>query len=195
MPRPREFDEEEVLEAAMHLFWSCGYQGASVAALSEATALQRGSLYGAFADKHTLFLRALERYAELMSRLWSETVRGASSPLEALRRGLDGIARDCAGAAGKRGCLVSNTATELLPGDEAAAERVRRNFRAMEALFAGLIAGGKEAGEIRPDVDQRAAARLLVTLVQGLRVRGKASQSLKDVRATIDLALRGLLPS
>ena len=62
MARPREFDIDHVLNAAMHAFWQRGYEATSLADLMEATGLQKGSLYKAFGDKHSLFMQALNRY-------------------------------------------------------------------------------------------------------------------------------------
>jgi TetR/AcrR family transcriptional repressor of nem operon len=59
MARPRKFTEEDVVTAARDQFWSAGYAGTSLEDLTEATGLGRGSLYGAFGDKHALYLRAL----------------------------------------------------------------------------------------------------------------------------------------
>ena len=62
--RPREFDEDTVLEAAMEAFWSKGYEATSLAELCTCMGLNKGSLYQAFGDKHTLFMRALKAYAD-----------------------------------------------------------------------------------------------------------------------------------
>ena len=62
MARPREFDEEEVLDRALDVFWRRGYGATSVEDLTAATGLGRGSLYAAFGDKETLFLTCLRRY-------------------------------------------------------------------------------------------------------------------------------------
>src|ERR1035438_3896735 len=63
MGRPREFDTDAGLEKAMRLFWAKGYEGTSVADLTEALGISRPSLYAAFGDKQSLFRAALERYA------------------------------------------------------------------------------------------------------------------------------------
>src|ERR1044072_9337897 len=62
MPRPRTFDENDVVAAARDEFWSRGYAATSVDDLTSATGLGKGRLYGAFGDKHGLFLRALDDY-------------------------------------------------------------------------------------------------------------------------------------
>ena len=83
--RPRQFDEDEVLEAAMEAFWANGYEATSLSQLMEATGLHKGSLYQAFGDKHSLFLAALERYLGNMRRQKNELVAAAATPLDALR--------------------------------------------------------------------------------------------------------------
>jgi len=68
--RPRQFEHGEVVERAMDAFWSNGYNGTSLPALLDATKMSRGSLYGAFGDKHGLFLLALDRYiADALARV------------------------------------------------------------------------------------------------------------------------------
>src|SRR6202167_1789734 len=63
MGRPREFDTDAALEKAMRLFWTKGYEGTSVADLTETLGISRPSLYAAFGDKQSMFRAALERYA------------------------------------------------------------------------------------------------------------------------------------
>jgi TetR/AcrR family transcriptional regulator, transcriptional repressor for nem operon len=192
MGRPREFDEDAAIEAALRVFWERGYHDTSVAELTRATRLHKGSLYGAFTDKQTLFLRALDRYVEERRRASAEFLKRPGSPLAALRLFLHEVARSSAGTSGQLGCLVSNTTLELLPRDSEVAQRIRRNFREMDSDFAALIARAKQAGEVRADVDERIAAQLIVTAMQGLRVRGKASQSMAQAVAVVDLLLDGL---
>ena len=60
--RPREFDVEEALAAALHVFWEKGYEGASLTDLTEAMGITRPSLYAAFGNKEDLFKRALDLY-------------------------------------------------------------------------------------------------------------------------------------
>ena len=66
--RPREYDPEEALDAAMGVFWARGYAATSLTDLSEATGMNRPSLYAAFGDKRSVFLRALHRYSARMAR-------------------------------------------------------------------------------------------------------------------------------
>lgn len=192
MSRPREFDEDEVIDAALQLFWDRGYHETTVSQLTDATRLQKGSLYGAFADKHSLFLRALERYAHMKQQELSRIQAASSSPLSTLRSFLRELARDCTGRRGERGCLISNTALELLPDDTEVRARIRQNFGEMEATIAELIARAQQAGELRSELDPEEAARLILTVIQGLRVLGKVSQTTKGADSTVALLLEGL---
>src|ERR687891_349404 len=89
MARPREFDIDEALEAAMGAFWVRGYEATSLADLMQAMGLQKGSIYKAFGDKHALFLCALQRYLDQMYEAQRAMLTGATSPRVALQAWLD----------------------------------------------------------------------------------------------------------
>ena len=83
--RPREFDADEALDAAMGAFWAKGYESTSLSDLTAATGLHKGSLYQAFGDKHSLFIEALRRYLNEMLRRNREALEAGATPLEGLR--------------------------------------------------------------------------------------------------------------
>src|ERR1700686_2564856 len=89
MGRPRGFAEDAALDAAMRVFWEKGYEGATLADLTEAMRINRSSLYASFGDKEAIFRMAMARYAEgpaayLKKALQEPTVRAV---VEALLRG------------------------------------------------------------------------------------------------------------
>jgi TetR/AcrR family transcriptional repressor of nem operon len=171
--RPREFDTDAAVARAMDVFWSCGYHGTSLPDLLQATALSRGSLYAAFGDKHGLFLRALDRYiGDALARLDTELDPGEDA-LAGVRACLAGYVDRTSGVAGRRGCLVVATAMELAAHDPEVEQRIRRFFRAMETRLAKAMARAQASGELADCVEPRTAARLLVCLVEGMRVVGK----------------------
>jgi TetR/AcrR family transcriptional repressor of nem operon len=174
--RPREFDEDVVIERAMGIFWSRGYHGTSLPDLLEATRLSRGSLYSAFGDKHTLFLRALDRYVDdALTRLDAELDprRGA---LAGVRACVDGYIERTSGSAGRRGCLVVATAMELSAHDPEVAQHIRRFFRGFETRLSGALARAKSEGHLREELDPAILARLLLCQFEGMRVVGKVGQ-------------------
>jgi TetR/AcrR family transcriptional repressor of nem operon len=187
--RPREFDTDAAVERAMDVFWSCGYHGTSLPDLLEATELSRGSLYAAFGDKHGLFLRALDRYIDdALARLDVE-LDPRKSALAGVRICLAGYVDRTSGSAGKRGCLVVATAMELAAHDPEAEQRVRRFFRALETRLAEAMARARATGELADGVEPRTAARLLICLVEGMRVVGKTGSD----RATSQAAVQTLI--
>lgn len=169
----------------MGVFWSRGYHGTSLPDLLEATDLSRGSLYAAFGDKHGLFLRALDRYIdEALARLAAE-LDPRKGALAGVRTCLAGYVDRTSGVAGKRGCLVVATAMELAAHDPEVEQRIRRFFRALETGLAEALERARAAGELAPGLAPRTAARLLVCLVEGMRVVGKTGADRATSQAVV----------
>ena len=187
--RPREFDTDAAVERAMAVFWSAGYHGTSLPDLLKATALSRGSLYAAFGDKHGLFLRALDRYIDdALARL----DRRARSTEKCLSRRAEVPGRLCRSHERRRRQarrLVVATAMELAAHDPEVEQRIRRFFRAMETRLTEALARAQASGELADGVDPRIAARLLVCLVEGMRVVAKTGSD----RATSQAVVKTLI--
>jgi TetR/AcrR family transcriptional regulator, transcriptional repressor for nem operon len=193
MPRPREFDEQTVVEGAMNAFWARGFASTGMREVSAATGLLPGSLHQAFGSKRQLFLMALDRYTALALEGISTTLGREGAVLDNVRATLTYVASDSSTESRSKGCLMANTAAELAPQDEEVTAKVRAMFRRMEDLFAGALLRGQEAGEIGPQRDVRALARFLVTTIEGLRIYGKVQtpgRSLSDIVDTIVEACR-----
>jgi TetR/AcrR family transcriptional repressor of nem operon len=171
------------------VFWSHGYHGTSLPDLLRATKLSRGSLYAAFGDKHSLFLRALDRYiADAMRRMDIE-LAPPEGPIDGLRAYLAGYVERTSGANGRRGCLLVATAMELAGQDVEVGRRVAGFFKAMEAKVTDALTAAKTAGQLADGVDPSSAARILVCFVEGLRVVGKTAPARTASQATADALL------
>jgi TetR/AcrR family transcriptional repressor of nem operon len=180
--RPREFDTDEAIESAMGVFWSSGYHATSLPELLEATNLSRGSLYAAFGDKRGFFLRALDRYiADSLTRLDTE-LDPRKDALEGLRACLARYVERSSGAGGKRGCLVVATAMELGSRDAEVEQRIRRFFRAMETRLTAALRRAKSEGRLADGIEPTTAARLVMCLLEGMRVVSKTNS---DRRASV----------
>src|ERR1700730_9991669 len=168
--RPRSFDTEAAVERAMGVFWSRGYHGTALPDLLRATKLSRGSLYAAFGDKHSLFLRALDRYvANALTRMDIE-LDPRREPVDGLRAYLAGYVDRTTGANGRRGCLLVATAMELAGQDAEVGRRIASFFKAMEARMVDALSRAEAAGKLGDGVEPSSAARILVCFVEGLRV-------------------------
>jgi TetR/AcrR family transcriptional regulator, transcriptional repressor for nem operon len=187
--RPRTFDVEAAVERAMDVFWSRGYHGTALPDLLRATKLSRGSLYAAFGDKHSLFLRALDRYiADALTRMDLE-FDPRKDPVDGLRVYLAGYVERTSGSNGRRGCLLVATAMELAGQDAVVGRRVASFFKAMEARVADALSRARAAGKLADGVEPASAARILVCFVEGLRVTGKTAPARITSQATADALL------
>lgn len=174
--RTKDFEPDEVADAAMQVFWQRGYAATSVQDLVDGTGLGRGSLYNAFGSKQGLYEAALRRYHELTAANLDLLARPGNAR-ERIGRLLDFIADDELREPSRRGCLVANASLEMAGQDEMVAELVRRNFQRLEKALEQILAEGQANGEIDAGRSPRALARFIVTTVQGLRVVSKGSNA------------------
>ncbi|TVT25169.1 helix-turn-helix transcriptional regulator, partial [Amycolatopsis rhizosphaerae] len=146
MPRPRKFDEDQAVEAAMRAFWAQGYEATSTQDLCEATGLGRSSIYNTFASKHDLFRRALTRYVELMSGAHLAVLRDEKRP--ALERVRAWLAMVIDGEFENRrdgrsvGCFAVNTTVEMAGRDEEADRVLHRDLELRLDALRSLISAG-----------------------------------------------------
>jgi TetR/AcrR family transcriptional repressor of nem operon len=188
--RTKEFDPDAALQAALELFWQRGYEATSMSDLVTHLGIGRASIYATFGSKHELYLKALERYQRArLPRMLRELSRpGPALPaVRALVRAYaaEAAAEDLRG----RGCFVTNTAAELAPRDPAAARQVERNWDHLETVLHSALVRAQGQGELPAGRDPLALARMLLVLLQGLRVVGKASPDPARVRDAAEQAL------
>jgi TetR/AcrR family transcriptional repressor of nem operon len=188
--RTKEFDPDAALQSALELFWRRGYEATSMADLVEHLGVGRASIYATFGNKHQLYLKALDRYGESRD---PHILRELSQPgpaLPAVRDLVRRFAAEAADEAGRlAGCFVTNTAAELGPHDVPAARRVEHSWEHLETLLHSALVRAQAQGELPEDRDPRALARMLLVLMQGLRVVGKASTDPARVRDAAEQAL------
>ena len=193
MARPREFDREAVLDRAMTAFWSKGYAATSIEHLVDRMGIQRGSLYGTFGDKRTLFLAALERYQQVVARELFEALDAPGSGLEAIRSFFRLRVASAVDRCRPAGCLVTNSAVELSRRDRGAA-RVGGSLSKMEAAFRRALERARAAGELARGRDVRALARFLTSSAQGLSVMAKAFPDRALLEDVVSVVLGALEP-
>ena len=187
MARPKAFVEDEVLDHAMRLFWRQGYEATSVQALVEATGVNRASLYGAFGDKHGLFLAAVDRYLGTVTARRQAILEQPGPALAALRRYFEELIAFSLGDGRRLGCLITNAAVELAPRDRETEERLRDGLSRVEDAFYRTLRRAQRQGELAADRDPRALARFLTGMVHGLRVVARLDPQedrLRDIVAT-----------
>ena len=190
--RPRKFDLDAVLDKAIIVFTEKGYHGTSISDLSAALELTAGSIYKAFDDKKAVFTSALERYITLRTDRLQQALKSAESGREKIRTLLALYAQDSQEAQGRRGCFIVSSAVELSISDPDIAQRVAQSLDVHEQRLARFIRQGQEDGSIAAHVDVAGTARLLLCVLQGMRVIGKTGRSKKQMNGLIDNALKVL---
>ncbi|MGW6137277.1 TetR/AcrR family transcriptional regulator [Streptomyces sp. NPDC055140] len=193
MARTKEFDPDAALQSALELFWRRGYEATSMADLVDRLGIGRASIYATFGNKHELYLKAMDRYAESADAAILADLSAGGPALPAVRALVRRFAAEATTDERRlTGCFATNTATELAPHDTAAARRVERSWEHVETLLRATLTRAQAQGELPADRDPRALARLLLVLMQGMRVVGKASPDPARVRDAAEQAL-GLL--
>ncbi|UNS97635.1 TetR/AcrR family transcriptional regulator [Streptomyces tubbatahanensis] len=197
MARPRLFDEERALDAAMRAFWEKGYEATSTQDLCEATGLGRSSIYNTFTSKHALFRRSLARYVETMTALQLEIVEDAERPalerFEALFACI--VEQEFAQRRDGRsiGCLSVNTTVELAARDPDVADVLARDVGLRLAALRAAVEAGQRAGEIPSAQAPAELARFVNAVIAGMRVSaqgGADRAALEGIAATAVAALR-----
>ncbi|HWD82185.1 MAG TPA: TetR/AcrR family transcriptional regulator [Kribbella sp.] len=189
MARPRTFDEERAVDAAMRVFWTTGYEATSTQDLCAATGLGRSSIYNTFNSKRDLFDRALRRYAERFTAAQLEVIQDAGLPIrERIRRILwTAVEPEPDDPAG---CFVINTIVELGPKDPEIVELLDRDHELKLVALTTAIKAAQAAGEVGAEQDAATLAQYVFTVLGGLRVAARRNAPPEIQRAVVEATLR-----
>ena len=176
----KQFEEDAVIDTAMRVFWERGYGATSMGDLAEATGVQRGSLYNAYAGKEALLIRSLDRYAAEQGG----PVRGAlehpdlaQSITQFFQSHLDRMENKDNPA----GCLMCQTALECA-GDPVVSEYVQAAFLRTENALFERLRKGREEGVLPETAEPRALARFILGVSRGMAVLHRAYGEMEPVR-------------
>jgi len=146
----------------MDAFWQKGYEATSLTDLCTCTGLHKGSLYQAFGDKHTLFMRSLKHYADREFKDTAAVAYQFESPLDSIRAIVRTV---CDHAAEGRGCLMINSMVELAPHDPEVKRAIENEGEKRIRVFTELLSKARDRGEIRADlVPEKLAQQLMIGL-------------------------------
>ncbi len=189
--RPREFNEDSALEAAMRLFWERGYEGTSLNDLTEAMGVNRGSLYATFGDKESLFLKALARYADGPTSYLKFALKEPTAVrvIESIFRGSVNVLGD---PANPRGCLSTQGALATGPAAASVKEALIDWRKAGEAQLLERLKLAKAEGDLPATANISDLTRFVSTIWYGLGVLAANGDSKAEMKRVTDLALKML---
>jgi AcrR family transcriptional regulator len=188
--RPRAYDPDAALAQVMDTFWDAGYAATSLDDLSAATGMNRPSLYGAFGDKRSLYLKALERY-RAASRAALKEALALDQPLrEALRRVYAAaLSIYLSGGKAARGCFLIGTAATEAVGNPEVRAIFAASVRGLDEAFEARIRFARDRGELKPDADPAALAKLASAVLHTLAIRSRAGEPRAALEATAEAAV------
>ncbi len=187
MARPKEFDPDAALDAAVEVFWRQGFEATSIEHLVSALGISRQSLYATFGSKEKLYQQSLDRYCRRQANGLFQLLAADGPLAPRLQLLLDSIVAEIASDRECKGCFVVNAATERAPAEKGTRERVTRQFARIESAFESAFSRARASGELRADASPRSLARFLLAALNGLRVIGKLAPDravLADIAAT-----------
>ncbi|MGN7761516.1 TetR/AcrR family transcriptional regulator [Paenibacillus sp. 22594] len=187
MARSKEFDVDNVLGKAMNVFWQQGYEKTSMQDLVTGMGIHKRSMYDTFGDKHTLYIKAMERFADMTVSKMEGRVEGTDSAKEAIRLLFDTIIYKQESE--PTGCLLVNTAVELANHDPVATSKVNEAFLHTEQLFERLVVQGQASGEISSRHQAANLAVFLHNALVGLRVMVKTTPDKGKLQTIADTTL------
>lgn len=191
MGRPREFDAETALDQAMEVFWRHGYEGATIAQLTEAMGINPPSLYACFGNKEGLLKAALDRYTKLRN-VWMDEVVAAPTAREVAQRMLMGIADKQTDPANPPGCLLvqggiaCGTGSENVPF-ELAARRAQNEDQLRDRFIRA-----KAEGDLTDSADPAALARYVSAVAVGMGVMASSGADREALRQVASVAMQAV---
>lgn len=186
--RPREFCVDSALAAALRVFWSKGYEGASLTDLTEAMGITRPSLYAAFGNKEELFRKALDLYeqeklAYVGAALAAPTARGVAERL------LHGALQMQTTGSDPKGCLGVISSVACGAEAESIKAEVLKRRASSDAALRKRMAQAKADGDLPDGIESDGLVRYLNAVLQGLCIQGGSGASAEDLRTLVDTTL------
>ncbi|CAN5660361.1 TetR/AcrR family transcriptional regulator [soil metagenome] len=189
--RPRAFDEDRALDAAIDVFWRLGYEGASLAELTLAMGINKPSLYLVFGNKEELFIRALQRYG-LSAHENLETVLARPSAYQVLESYLRATVEAATGPGHAPGCLSIQGGLACGPNNAHIPQLLADYRQGLEDAVAKALAKTEDASRSVDGIDPAALAGYTVTVAQGLAVHAAGGVPRARLDAIVDVTLAGL---
>lgn len=191
--RPRSFDRDAALDAAVLVFWEKGYEGASLADLTSAMGINRPSLYATYGNKRDLFIQAIDRYAATHGSRAFSALRLEPDNRTAVQRFFE-ASIECALADGTpRGCLINTVATDAAGNDAGLRDRLSRMFRQTDAAIAQRMATNRTSNEPISH-EPEMLAQMAHSVTHSIMTRARAGASRQELTQIAESFMAVLFP-
>lgn len=191
MGRPREFDAETALDQAMEVFWRHGYEGATIAQLTDAMGINPPSLYACFGNKEGLLKAALDRYTKLRG-VWMDEVVAAATARDVAERMLMGIADKQTDPANPPGCLLVQGGIACGTGSENVPFELAARRSQNEDQLRDRFIRAKAEGDLKPASDPAALARYVSAVAVGMGVMASSGADREALRQVASVAVQAI---
>lgn len=187
--RPREFNTEQALEAAMQQFWRVGYEATSLQNLLDVMKLSKSSLYQAYESKHQLFLRSIERYQRSSVEKLQRDLNNSRSSKAFLKHLLEDVIAE-AKSKNKKGCLLVNTINELAYRDKEASKAVSNGMKNVANVIMQAIERGKKEGTINSKSNTGELVNYILANFIGLRTLVKSGVDKAELSPVVNMIIK-----
>lgn len=187
--RPRAFDRDTALLAAMRTFWTQGYEGTSVQDLATAMGVNKPSLYATFGCKEEIFREAVELYDRVEGKATSQSLKKAGTAREAVESMLRSNARAYVVEEGPRGCMIVLSSLLGAPENESVRAFLADNRLQGEATLRERLAQGMAEGDLAASADLDQLAAFYTTVLEGLSIQARDGASIEKLNIIIDAAM------
>jgi AcrR family transcriptional regulator len=187
MARPKEFDVDSAVEAAIAVFREHGFEGSSAQMLVDAMGIGRQSLYDTFGDKWGIYRAAVQRYSQDEVRMHVGLLASRERAIDGIRAMLDRVVGEADQACLGLGATVEFGCTrpELVKLREASSATLARAVK-------DALAKARAQGDVAADLDLDHLATFLITTISSIRLAARAGARPEQISALVDLALRAL---
>ncbi len=192
MSRPKAYDPNVALEAAMRAFWQQGYVSTSLADLTKAMGINKFTLYSGFGDKRAVFLASLDHYSVTVVEELLSILEQKEGHLNAIKAYFEKLLQGATTPQQCTGCLMTLSASELAPDDAEVRRKVQRHFRRIKSAFEVTLGRAITAGELSRSVNVEVLSTHLMMCTQSIAVLSRAKPKASEFEGFVDWLLSAL---
>ena len=187
--RPRNFDRDQALQKAMEVFWSKGYEGASLADLTEAMGINSPSLYGAFGSKEGLFREAVALYRDTTGGSSRRALQDGATARDGVQAMLMAAAERFTAPGTPPGCMIVLGAPSGSVHHDSVGGFLCDSRREMQSRIQARLSGGVDNGELPAGVDVKGLAAFYTTVLHGMSIQARDGASRKTLQSVARQAM------